>query len=61
MRAKLPKTNEAAYIIKMKVSSDLQKFPFFKVMNEMLSILQKKTGKRAFSNFKELNLNPLLD
>jgi hypothetical protein len=61
MRAKVPKTNKSAYIIKMKLSSDLQKFPFFKVMNEMLSILQKKTGKRAFSNFKKLNFNPLLD
>ena len=61
MRAKLPKSNDSAYIIKMKVSSDLQKFPFFKVLNEILSMLQKKTGKRAFSNFKKLNFNPLLD
>ena len=61
MRAKEPKTKKSAYSIKMKVSSDLQKFSFFKVMNEMLSILQKKTGKRAFSNFKKLNFNQILD
>jgi hypothetical protein len=61
MRAKLPKTNESAYNIKMKVSSDLQQFPFFKTLNEMLSLLQEKTGKRAFSNFKKLNFNSLLN
>ncbi|KON27412.1 hypothetical protein AC481_04960 [miscellaneous Crenarchaeota group archaeon SMTZ-80] len=61
MRAKTPKTNEPAYIIKMKGGSDLQKLPFFKVMNEMLLELQKKTGKLGFSNFKKLNFNPLLD
>jgi len=60
MRPKVPKTNESAYIIKMKVSSDLKKFPFFKVMNEMISELQKKTGKRAFSNLKKLDFNSLL-
>ena len=61
MRAKVPKTNKSAYIIKMKVSSDLQNFQFFKLMNEMLLKLQKKTGKRAFSNFKKLNFNSFLD
>lgn len=60
MRAKVPKTNKPAYNIKMKVSGDLQKYPFFKVLNEIISELQKTTGKRAYSNFKKLNLNPLL-
>ncbi|NVM20005.1 MAG: DUF3795 domain-containing protein [Candidatus Lokiarchaeota archaeon] len=61
MRAKLPKTNKPAYIIKMKVSSDLQKNSFFKALNEIISELQKKTGKRAFSNFKKVDLNALLE
>lgn len=60
MRAKVPKTKKPAYNIKMKVSGDLQKYPFFKVLNEIISELQKTTGKRAYSNFKKLNLNPLL-
>ena len=60
MRAIIPKTNKPAYIIKMKVRGDLQKYPFFKVLNEIISELQKKTGKRAYSNFKKVNLNPLL-
>ncbi|MBY8979982.1 MAG: DUF3795 domain-containing protein [Candidatus Lokiarchaeota archaeon] len=61
MRAKIPKTNKPAYILKMKTSSELQKYPVFKALNEILSELQNKTGKRAFSNFKKLNLNPLLE
>ncbi|MBY9012036.1 MAG: DUF3795 domain-containing protein [Candidatus Lokiarchaeota archaeon] len=61
MRAKVPKTNESAYNIKMNVSSNLQKIPFYKVLNEILSELQKKTGKRAYSHFKKINLNPLLE
>lgn len=61
MRAKTPKTNEPAYVITMKGSSDLQKFPFFEIMNQMLTELQKKTGKRGFSNFRKLNFNSLLD
>ena len=60
MRAKIPKTNEPAYILQMKTSSKLQKYPFFKVLNEMLSKLQDTSGKRAFSNFKKLNLNSIL-
>jgi hypothetical protein len=60
MRAKIPKTNEPAYILKMKISSEVQKYPFFKVLNEILSELQKNSGKRAYSNFKKLKLNPLL-
>ena len=61
MRAKVPKTNEPAYMVKMKAKSDLQKSPFFKILIEILTELQKKTGKRAFSNFKKLNLNSLLE
>ncbi|MBY9016849.1 MAG: DUF3795 domain-containing protein [Candidatus Lokiarchaeota archaeon] len=61
MRAKIPKTNEPAYILKMKTSSKLQKYPFFKVLNKMLSELQKNSGKRAFSNFKKLNFNSILE
>ena len=60
MRAKIPKTNKSAYIIKMKVNPNLQKYQFFKVLNEIISELQNKTGKRAFANFKKLNFNPLI-
>jgi len=60
MRVKIPQTNKSAYNIKIKPDSNLQKYPFFKVLNEILSELQNKTGKRAFTNFKTLNFNPLL-
>lgn len=60
MRVKTPKTNEPAYIIKMKVNLNLQKYQFFKTLNEILSELQNKTGKRAFTNFKKLDFNSLL-
>jgi len=60
MRAKIPKTNEPAYILKMKTSPKLQKYPFFKVLNKLLPELQKNSGKRAYSNFKKLNFKPLL-
>ena len=60
MRAKIPKTNEPAYLLKMKTDQKLQKYPFFKVLNEMLLKLQEHSGKRAFSNFKKLNFNPIL-
>ncbi|MFX0155693.1 MAG: DUF3795 domain-containing protein [Candidatus Hodarchaeota archaeon] len=60
MRVKDPKTNKPAYIIKIKVNADLQKYQFFKVFNEIISKLQIKAGKRAFTNFKKLNFNPLL-
>ncbi len=60
MRAKIPKTNNPAYNIKMKLDPNLQKYEFFKILNEILSELQTKTGKRAFANFKKLDFNPLL-
>jgi len=60
MRVKIPQTNKPAYFIKMKVNPDLQKYQFFKVLNEIISESQLKTGKRAFTNFKKLNFNPLL-
>ncbi|UCD00455.1 MAG: DUF3795 domain-containing protein [Promethearchaeota archaeon] len=60
MRVKTPKTNEPAYIIKMKVDLNLQKYKFFKTLNEILSELQNKTRKRAFTNFKKLDFNSLL-
>jgi hypothetical protein len=61
MRSKKPKIKEPAYVIKMKGDSELQTFPFFKMMNEMLVDLQKKTAKRGFSNFRKLNFNSLLN
>ena len=61
MRAKLPKTNKPAYIIKLKVNPDLQKHPFFKILNDLITELQNKTKKRAFSNFKKLNFKLLLE
>ncbi len=60
MRVKIPQTNKPTYIIKMKVDPNLQKYQFFKVLNEITSELQIKTGKHAFINFKKLNFNPLL-
>lgn len=60
MRVKIPQTNKPSYIIKMKVNPQLQKYQFFKVLNQIISKLQNKTGKRAFTNFKKLNFNPLL-
>ena len=60
MRVKNHQTNKPAYIIKMKVDPNLQNYKFFKVLNEILSVLQTKTGKRAFTNFKKLNFNPIL-
>jgi hypothetical protein len=60
MRAEIPKTKKAAYSIKMTPSPKLQKYNFFKVLNELLNELQNKTGKRAYANFKKLNFNPLL-
>ncbi|MBY8989043.1 MAG: DUF3795 domain-containing protein [Candidatus Lokiarchaeota archaeon] len=61
MRAKVPKTNESAYIIRMRVSPNLQKYPFFKILNEIITELQEKTRKRAYSNFKKLNFNQILE
>jgi hypothetical protein len=60
MRAKTPQTNKPAYIIKMKVNPNLQKYQFFKVLNEIISDLKNKIGKRAFTNFIKLNFNSLL-
>jgi hypothetical protein len=60
MRVKIPRSNEHAYIIKMKTLPILQKYPFFKDLSDLLSKLQDASGKRAFSNFKKLNLNPIL-
>ena len=60
MRAKVPKTNKPAYILKMKTDSKLQKYPFFKLLNELLLELQKTSGKRAFSNFKKLEFKSIL-
>ncbi|MFX0083984.1 MAG: DUF3795 domain-containing protein [Candidatus Hodarchaeota archaeon] len=60
MRVKIPQTNNPTYIIKMNLDPILQKFQLFKALNEFLSELQKKTGKRAFTNFKKLNFNPIL-
>ncbi|MHA1916279.1 MAG: hypothetical protein ACW97V_18160, partial [Promethearchaeota archaeon] len=59
MRARTPKTNKPTYIINMKVTPDLQEYSFFKVLNEIISELQSKTGKRAFANFKKLYFNSL--
>jgi hypothetical protein len=60
MRARTPKTNKPTYILNMKVTYDLQEYSFFKVLNEIISELQSKTGKRAFTNFKKLNFNSLI-
>jgi hypothetical protein len=60
MRALIPKTKKPAYILNMKLDPNYYKYQFFKILNELLSELQKKTEKRAFSNFKKLNFNPLL-
>ncbi|MFX1427186.1 MAG: hypothetical protein ACFFBE_12095, partial [Promethearchaeota archaeon] len=60
MRVKIPQTNKPAYIIKMNLDPDLQKYQFFKVLNKILSELQNKTGKRAFTNFTKLNFISLL-
>ena len=60
MRAKIPKSNEPAYTLKMKTSSGLQNYPFFMNLSEMISKLHKVSGKRAFSNFKKLNFNFIL-
>jgi hypothetical protein len=60
MRAKTPKTNRPAYFIKMRVDPDIIDYQFFRSLKEIISELQKKTGKRAFTNFKNLNFNSLL-
>lgn len=60
MRAKIPKTNEPAYFLKMKTDSKLQKYPFFRLLNEMLLELQKESGKRAFSKCKKLEFKSIL-
>ncbi len=60
MRAKIAKSNKPAYILKMKTSPKLQRYPFFKTLSELLSNLQKTSGKRALSNFKKLNFNSIL-
>ncbi len=59
MRVKIPKTDNPAYNVKMKLDPNLQEYKFFQILNEMLSKLQTKTGKRAFTHFKKLNFNPL--
>ncbi|MFX1371257.1 MAG: DUF3795 domain-containing protein [Promethearchaeota archaeon] len=60
MRVKVPKTNKSAYIIRMKVDSNLQEYQFFKVLNEIISELQITAGKRAFTYFKKSNFKSLL-
>jgi hypothetical protein len=60
MRAKIPRTNEAAYILKINLDPDLEKYQYFNVLNKILSELRIKTGKRAFNHFKKLNFNPIL-
>jgi hypothetical protein len=60
MRAIIPQTIKPAYTIKMNLDPILHEYQFFKVLNEILSELQEKTGKRAFTNLKKLNFNPLL-
>ena len=60
MRAQMPQTKKPAYIIKMNLVQNLQKYQFFKRLYELLSDLQNKTGKRAYTNFKKLNFNPIL-
>ncbi len=60
MRALIPKTNNPAYIIKMNLDPNLRKYQIFKVLNEILSELQEKSGKRAYTNFTKLNFNPIL-
>jgi hypothetical protein len=60
MRALIPKINKPAYMIKMNLDPNFQEYQFFKALKEILSELQEKTGKRAFSNFKKLNFNPIL-
>jgi hypothetical protein len=47
-------------MIKMNLDPNFQEYQFFKALKEILSELQEKTGKRAFSNFKKLNFNPIL-
>ena len=59
MRVKDPKSNESAYIIKMK-QSETQKYPFFKLLNNLLIKLQKTSGKRAYSRFIKLDFNSIL-
>ncbi|MFX1418073.1 MAG: DUF3795 domain-containing protein [Promethearchaeota archaeon] len=59
MRVKIPQTNKSAYMIKMKVNIDLQKYQFFKILNEILSELQIKAGKHAFVKFKKLDFKYL--
>ncbi|TFF95785.1 MAG: DUF3795 domain-containing protein [Promethearchaeota archaeon] len=59
MRAQLPKTKKPAYNFKMNLDPNLQKYDFFNRLNELLSELQNQAGKRAFSNFKKLNFNPI--
>ncbi len=60
MRVKVPQTNKPTYIIEMKANPKLQKYQFFKALNEILSELKSKVGKRAFTNFKKLNFNSIL-
>jgi hypothetical protein len=59
MRTKIPKSNESAYIIKM-IYCEPQKYPFFKLLNDLLIKLQKTSGKRAFSKFMKLDFNSIL-
>ncbi|MFX0077576.1 MAG: hypothetical protein ACFE96_19190, partial [Candidatus Hermodarchaeota archaeon] len=60
MRAKIPKTNEPAYILKMKTSAKLQEIPFFKTLNEMLLELEKTSGKQAFTKFRKLEFKSVV-
>jgi len=60
MRVKIPKTNKPSYIIKMKVDQPLQEYHFFKTLKDIISELQNKAGKRAFTNFKKLDFTLLL-
>jgi hypothetical protein len=61
MRVKTPKTNKPTYNIKIKVNPNLQEYPFFKILKKIISELQIKTGKRAFTHFKKLNFNSVLN
>lgn len=60
MRVKIPRSNEPAYIIKMKTLPILQKYHFFNDLSDLLLKLQDTSGKRAFSDFKKLNLNSII-
>ena len=41
-------------------NNDLSNEEADKILKKVIAELQSKTGKRAYSNFKKLNFNPLL-